>query len=939
MSMPEPSEDTLKAEVRRLQKRITELESEGRGGSISVGPDLNVREQLSRIQRAFSELVERAPFGIYVVDSQFRIAYMNSSSQTALFQKVRPVIGRDLSEVMRCLWPEPVLTEIVGHFRHTFETGEAYYSAQFVNPHRGVGNGESYEWELHPITLPDGQSGVVCYYSESPRLREAQTELVHMRNLLGEGQKIAHMGTFEYIAETRTTVWSEEEYRIYGIDPSGPSPAYDTMLARSIHPDDVALLHQVFTAAMQNSAIYELEHKIVRPDGSVRWVYDRAHPYLDQNGKLVRYIGATLDITERKQAEEALRESESKFRTLANAIPQLCWMANAEGWVFWYNERWYQYTGTTAEKMEGWGWQSVHDPEELPAVLERWKRSIATGELFEMIYPLRGADGMFRPFLTRVMPVRGSDGKVTGWFGTNTDISAQKQAEAEVRKTKDLLEEFVKNAPIALAMFDRNMRYIRVSDAWLRNTGLDHRSILGLSHYDVFPDLPEHWKDAHRRGMAGDASQAEDEWIALDGQAHAIRWGVHPWGDAGAETGGIIISFEDITEQKRAHDEKQRLEQQLAHAQKMECVGRLAGGIAHDFNNLISAILLNADSAMDESANGDPAKQSITAIQDTAQRAIALGRQLMTFSQKQVLQTELLDLNCIIAENLQMIRRLIGEDVKVVFDPGPLALVKADRGQLGQVIVNLAVNSRDAMPQGGTFELRTCRMELQEGNRQLIAAAKPGSYVVLKVKDNGTGMNAGTLARAFEPFFTTKGFGKGTGLGLSVVYGIVNQMEGFIAVESELGKGTEFTIHLPTVFGVPAGSSEIEESPIRGGSETVLLTEDEPALREKIAQVLARAGYHILTAADGNQALQLNIENSGPIHLLLTDVVMPDLSGYRLAERLKILRPQMRVLYISGYPDLSSEGAVLETINFIPKPFTKEKLLRKVREILDGGFK
>ncbi len=261
------------------------------------------------------------------------------------------------------------------------------------------------------------------------------------------------------------------------------------------------------------------------------------------------------NLTRRQQAQEELRESEAQFRTLANAIPQLCWMANADGWIFWYNERWYGYTGTTPEQMEGWGWQSVHDPEALPGVLERWKVSIAESLPFDMVFPLRGADGVFRPFLTRVMPVRGHDGKVARWFGTNTDISAQKQAEAEVRKTRDLLETFIKSAPVALAMFDRNMRCIRASDQWLRDTAAgEDREILGKSHYEIFPDMPAHWKGVHQRGMAGETVRAEDDWVALDGKTHRIRWEVHPWGDSGTETGGIIIAFEDITERRRADE-------------------------------------------------------------------------------------------------------------------------------------------------------------------------------------------------------------------------------------------------------------------------------------------------------------------------------------------------------------------------------------------------
>ncbi len=275
----------------------------------------------------------------------------------------------------------------------------------------------------------------------------------------------------------------------------------------------------------------------------------------------------------RREATKKLLQSEEQFRTLANAIPQLCWMANADGWIFWYNERWYRYTGTEPKQMEGWGWQSVHDPGTLPEVLERWKASIATGEPFDMVFPLRGADGIFRPFLTRGMPVRNQDGKVARWFGTNTDITAQKQAEDEVRNSRDLLEMFVENAPAGLVMLDRKMRHVRLSKKWQLETGIGARDIVGKNHYEVFPNLPEHWKAAHQRGLAGESLTGEDNWIAADGQMHTVSWGIHPWGDSGTETGGIIIFSEDITDHKRAEEELRQLSEQRRVAMEVAELG------------------------------------------------------------------------------------------------------------------------------------------------------------------------------------------------------------------------------------------------------------------------------------------------------------------------------------------------------------------------------
>ena len=303
-----------------------------------------------------------------------------------------------------------------------------------------------------------------------------------------------------------------------------------------------------------------------------------------------------------------------------------------------------------------------------------------------------------------------------------------------------------------------------------------------------------------------------------------------------------------------------------------------------------------------------------------------------------MLQTEAVDLNSFVAHSQKLVGRLIGEDVKVVFKPGlVLGLVRPNRGQLGQIIMNLAVNSRDAMPEGGTWTIETATVEFDESSAPLSPNAKPGVYAILAVRDTGIGMDRETQARVFEPFFTTKGVGKGTGLGLSLIYGIVSQSGGFIIVTSEPGHGTEFKIYLPVVLEMPEPIPGNDEGPVKGGSETILLVEDEAALRQKACEVLEKAGYRVLVAGDGNQAIGLALKETRSIHLLLTDVLMPDMSGPRLSERLRSLRPETKVLYMSGYPNAGGASLDLQSQpNFIQKPFTIERLLRRVREVLEG---
>jgi PAS domain S-box-containing protein len=290
-------------------------------------------------------------------------------------------------------------------------------------------------------------------------------------------------------------------------------------------------------------------------DGREIPIEDSAAPIWDGSGNILGVVIVFHDVTERRQAEDALRESEREFRTLADAIPQLCWMANADGWLFWYNQRWYEFTGTTSEQMEGWGWQSVHDPEALPQVLEQWAASVTTGKPFEMVFPLRRSDGVFHPFLTRVMPFKNAEGKVVRWFGTNTDIYEQQKAGDALRESEAQLQLFIEHAPAGLAMFDKQMRYLHASHRWMTDYHLGDRDLRGLSHYEVFPEIPERWKENHRRGLAGEVVRSEGErFERVSGSAQWVRWEIRPWRDAKGEVGGIVIFSEDITAREQADE-------------------------------------------------------------------------------------------------------------------------------------------------------------------------------------------------------------------------------------------------------------------------------------------------------------------------------------------------------------------------------------------------
>jgi two-component system cell cycle sensor histidine kinase/response regulator CckA len=671
-------------------------------------------------------------------------------------------------------------------------------------------------------------------------------------------------------------------------------------------------------------------------DSVVEGLKAGADDYLEAPYNPMRLVTKVAQLIERKQAEEKIREGEERYRAVAETATDVIITIDESGKILFVNR--------SVERVFGYEVTEVID-KQVTVLLRDQKgvglnvalnKYVKTGEkalnweAVELVglhkngqeIPMELSLGEFvrngRRFLT----------------GIARDISERKRAEQELRKSEERYRDLVENARDIIYTHDLKGNYTSINKACEQLAGYTREEALKMNLMDtIAPEYRETARKMITRKLAGEIETIYDlEILTKQGDRVAFEVSTRLIYQNGAPVGVQGIA-RDVTERKQ-------LEARLRQSQKLEAVGQLAGGVAHDFNNLLTVILGYSEIMLRRIDQSTPLRHNLLEIKKAAERASTLTRQLLAFSRKQVLKPKVIDLNTVVADMGKMLLRLIGEDVELVTDLKPsLARVKADPGQIEQVLLNLAVNARDAMPRGGTLIIKTENVLMDDELVRKYVSVNAGAHVMLTVSDTGHGMDAETQARVFEPFFTTKESGKGTGLGLATVYGIVKQSGGNIWLHSELGKGTIFKIFLPRVDDTAADQETIvQQEPVPRGKEKILVVEDEEQVLRIIREVLEGQGYTVLSASNGEEALELATDHGAEIRLLLTDVVMPQMSGRELAERLITMLPELKCLYMSGYTDdaIVRHGLQEDTLNFIQKPFDSVSVARKVREVLDS---
>ncbi|OHD66897.1 MAG: hypothetical protein A2176_12610 [Spirochaetes bacterium RBG_13_51_14] len=706
------------------------------------------------------------------------------------------------------------------------------------------------------------------------------------------------------------------------------------------------IFHRVYETGKSELLV---DYEIVRKDGSVRALQSNVILMRDSSGRPSVFCNLTRDVTEKRKVEEALRKSEERYRTMLETMNEGLFENDLQGNYTFVNDAACRMTGYERDELLNMNYRDHTTPELAQYLYEVFHRIYETGNPELLLdYEVIIKDGSIRTHQSNAALIRDPSGKPIGFRNLVRDVTERKKAEEALKKSEERYRMIAENVHDTIWTMDLSTRYTYVSPSVSRIMGFTPDELLNMpvreyltpASYELVEKMLAEELAREENVEPVDPFRSRTMELEVFRRGGGTVW-VEVMATFNRDEKGAIIEIlgvtRDITERRRAEEERVKLEEQLFLAQKMESVGRLAGGVAHDFNNMLNVIIGYADLIKLRLPHGDPLIKDVVEIERAAGRSRDLTRQLLAFSRKQIIAPKPIDLNGCIANIQKPLVRLIGEDIDLRFYPGEhLWKIKFDPSQVEQILFNLAVNARDAMPEGGKLTIETDNIHLNEAYCREHLGFTPGQYVLLGVSDDGVGMDRETIQHAFEPFFTTKEIGKGTGLGLATVYGIVKQNGGFINVYSEPGRGTTFKIYIPRSLAEGEPLEEIKEVPVVSGTGRVLLVEDDDMVRTMITEMLEALGYRVRATGNPLEALALCGNDDANFDLVITDVVMPGMSGKDLRDKIKAIRPGIKVLFMSGYTSnvIVHRGVLEEGVHFVQKPFSMGEFAAKVRELI-----
>jgi two-component system cell cycle sensor histidine kinase/response regulator CckA len=893
---------------------------------VGSGTDIHERklaeEALRESEERFRSLVTTIMDALLLTAPDGRILAANEAA-SLMFGRSEP----ELTQMSFSSLADETNPRLAGALEERARTGRFRGELTFTRQ-----DGTKFPGDVSSATFADrnGELRASVVIRDITERKRAEEELRRNAALLLEGQNLAKMGNWEWDTAADRHLWSPEMFRIYGRDPElGAAGLAD--LPKYFTAESWALLSNAIDLALANGTPYQCDAELIRGDGAHRWVFTRGDVMRDAAGRITGLRGTVQDITERRQAREALRRSEQQYRTLVEHLPQRIFLKDCNSVYVSCNSNFARDLGTKPEALVGRSDFDLHEPELARKYRDDDQEVMRAGVPRE-IEEVFVRDGRERWIHTVKTPVFNEAGECTGILGIFWDITDRRQAEEERQRLVTAIEQT--SDTIVITDTSGNIQYVNPS--FERTTGYSREEALGRNPRI----LKSGRQDAAFYRQMWETISGGGVWSGhfsnqrKDGTIYEEEATISPIFDPA----GKLVSYVAV---KRDISREVQFEAQIIQAQRPDAIGQLAGGIAHDFNNILAAVLMQTELAELAENLPDAVRNDLRGIRANTERAANLTRQLLLFSRRQVMQPQDLDLNETVTDLAKMLQRIVGEDMRLQLNLHPKPLVtRADPGMLEHVLMNLTVNARNAMPRGGKLIIETAEKTVDEEFALQSPDARPGNYVVLVVTDTGGGISPEVLPHIFEPFFNAKGPGKGAGLGLATVASIVKQHRGWIEVRSEPGQGTTFQIYLPasTATISPSATAAAKAKP-RGGTETILVTEDEPAVRSLIRATLEHAGYHVLEAGNGVEALQVWQEHRQSVALLLTDLVMPaGMTGQQLAQRLRADNPNLKVIFTSGYSVGIAGGEIklLGGENFLQKPFPPEQLLRIIRQNLDA---